>query len=136
VRRVLVGFWALYFGLIALTNALDGLRAMSFLPAGWRFRSGNWALLVSTVGDGRVAWVLFGGVILWEAWAAWLFWQALRAGMPGHRAFVTATALWAAFLIADELFLRYDLEAVHLRLLTAQAITWMAASWAVDVERR
>lgn len=67
--------------------------------------------------------MLLLAVILWQALAAWLFRQALGRDEMVHRAFAVATGLWAAFLVADELFLTYALEAVHLRLFIAQLLS-------------
>jgi hypothetical protein len=50
-----------------LTNLCDGLKALGLLGEGWRFASGNWALVVGTTGIYRVPTplvvVLFAGVV-------------------------------------------------------------------------
>ena len=138
LKRGLLLFWAVWFTIVFLTNLFDALRALGVLGAGWRFASGNWAFLVETTAvyatpDWLRA-VLFAGVIVWEGLAAALFWRAFRAGRgddgEGRRevdaAFVVGLALWAAFAIADEVFVAYDVEATHLRLFTAQLVSLLA----------
>jgi hypothetical protein len=39
---------------------------------------------------------------------------------------MASLGLWAAFLVADEVFIAYAVEATHLRLLTAQLATLLA----------
>jgi hypothetical protein len=128
-------FWALWFTVAWLANTCDGLKACHVLGAGWRFASGNYALMVETTQKYHTPrWlnaVLFGGVILWQGCAALLFWFALSVFQGLHRpggnalytAFLVSLALWAAFIIADEIFLAYETEDTHLRVFTAQAIS-------------
>jgi len=66
--------------------------------------------------------------MLWQGLSALLFWYAFSAfhGMhfPGLRAldmaFLVSLALWAAFMIADEIFTVYEAEATHMRIFIAQ----------------
>lgn len=131
MRRLLLGFWSLYFALVGVTNLLDGLRAVKVLPAGWWYVSGNLPLLARGLAGIRLpvglAVLLLFGVVLWEWGAAWLFWQALHTGRSRavDRAFMAGAGLWAAFLLADELLLVYALEEVHLRLLIAQLVSYL-----------
>ena len=46
----LLGFWALYFGIVALSNLTDLLRSLHLLPAGWRWVSGNLAFIAASTG--------------------------------------------------------------------------------------
>jgi len=57
-------------------------------------------------------------VLFWRAWAG-------RAEAI-HTAFTVGLALWAAFVLADEIFVAYPLEAVHLRLFAVQLISLLA----------
>ena len=43
-----------------------------------------------------------------------------------YSAFTAALLLWAAFLVSDELFIAYALEATHLRLFLAFLVTLLA----------
>jgi hypothetical protein len=81
---------------------------------GWRFASGNYALMTETTRKYPLpAWfagLLFLGVVLWQWSAALLFWYAFSTfhGMhlPGLQtpdiAFLVSLAFWAAFMIAEE----------------------------------
>ena len=43
-----------------------------------------------------------------------------------YLAFTASLLLWSAFLIADEVFIAYPLEAPHLRLFVAHLVTLLA----------
>ncbi len=127
----LLGFWSLYFAIVALSNLTDFLVHLHLFPAGWRWVSGNLAFIAaSTRTFGVPAWVnpiLLAGVIGWETLAAVLFWRAARE--PGGRwlgpAFVVSLSLWGAFILLDEILLIFEtgVEATHLRLLVAELLT-------------
>ena len=124
-------FWAAWFTIVLLTNVCDALKAGRVLPAGFTLRSGNWELMlkITAVHATPVAIVglMFLGVIVWEALAGLLFWRAWAAGgRGGVVAFVVALALWAAFVLADEVFMAYTIEAAHLRLLGLQLLSVLA----------
>jgi hypothetical protein len=125
IKRTTLFFWAAWLSVVALTNVLNALQAVGWLPESFRFVSGNWGWINQVmdplaVPRGLQAF-LFGGVIVWEASAAVLFWRAGAAyrGRPlvEEPAALTACgvnlALWAAFQILDEVFLAYQPEAVH-----------------------
>jgi len=133
LKRGLLLFWAAWLGLVFLTNLLDGLKAAGVLPGGWSFASGNYAFVCQTTARyGTPAWlnaVLFAGVVCWEGLAAVLFALAglrFRAGRLRHAAFIAGLSLWGAFVLADEVFVAYALEATHWRLFTAQLATLLA----------
>src|SRR5262245_16323459 len=124
-------FWAAWFTIVALTNIFDALKAGRVVPSGWSFASGNWELMlkVTAVHATPVALVgiLFLGVIAWQALAAVLFWRAcIAAGRGRPAAFTAGLALWAAFALADEIFVAYILEAGHLRLYGLQLLSVLA----------
>ncbi|MFZ5817065.1 MAG: hypothetical protein ACOY93_17520 [Bacillota bacterium] len=129
LRQVVLLFWAAYFAVVGLTNILDLLHGLGLLPAGWRYLAGNLPLMIrlfAGVGlPAGAAGAALAGVVLWEGAAAWLFWRTLRRDEPPERACALGAGLWAAFLVADELLLSYSLEAVHLRLFTAQLLSWL-----------
>jgi hypothetical protein len=125
IKRTTLFFWAAWLSVVALTNILNALQAVGWLPESFRFVSGNWGWINQVmdplaVPRGLQAF-LFAGVILWEASSAVLFWRATAAyhGRPlaEEPAALTACgvnlALWAAFQILDEVFLAYQPEAVH-----------------------
>ena len=132
LKRGLVLFWAAWLSLVFVTNVLDGAKEVGLLAESWAFASGNYAFLCQTTARyATPEWVnllLFGGVICWEGLAAILFWLAWRT-YPGrllYAAFATGLSLWAAFILADEVFVAYAVEATHWRLFTAQLVTLLA----------
>jgi glucose-6-phosphate-specific signal transduction histidine kinase len=130
-RGVLL-FWAMYFTLVALTNALDAAKSFGALPAGWTLASGNYALMVKvTAVHGTpmaIVVILFLGVVVWEALSAALFWRALvaRTRRAVYAAFTVSLALWAVFALVDEIFVAYALGGVHLRLFGVQLVSLLA----------
>jgi hypothetical protein len=138
LKRALLLFWAAWLTVVFTTNLLDGAKAAGLLEEGWAFASGNYRLLAETTARyGTPGWLnglLFLGVIGWEGVAAGLFWLAWKRfrgrGRGGHwtlyAAFTASLTLWAAFLLADEVFLAYAVEGTHLRLFTAQLATLLA----------
>lgn len=135
LKRAILLFWALYFTLILASNLTDGLKAMGMLPEWFRFVSGNYRLIAKVTSiyntPPEIVAVLFVGVLLWEALAALLFWRAFVRFEPQDAlsAFVVGLALWATFIIMDELFIAFEvanLEGSHLNLLSAQFITLLA----------
>lgn len=136
-KRLLLLFWAAWFSVVFCSNLADAARALGWLDESWAFASGNWkAIKVTTARYGipdLVNAVLFAGVILWEGVATLLFWRAAwiyRGRQSGHKvvylAFTASLLLWGAFLVADEVFIAYPLESVHLRLFIAHLATLLA----------
>ncbi|HWV84237.1 MAG TPA: hypothetical protein VNZ62_02225 [Capillimicrobium sp.] len=129
-RAILLGAWATYLSLVCLTNTADALRALDVLGDGFAFASGNWELVRETTGvydtPTAIDAILFGGVIGWEASAAVLFWLALAGRVPVMLAATVALGLWAAFIVADEVFLAYPIEGTHWRLLIALVVSVLA----------
>jgi hypothetical protein len=137
LKRGLLLFWAVWLGLVFLTNLLDAAKALGWLDASWPFASGNYAFLVQTTARyNPPTWVnavLFAGVIVWEGLAAALFCLAalLYRGEGKGRQWVYAAsgvglALWAAFVIADEVCVAFAVSATHWRLFIAQLATLLA----------
>jgi hypothetical protein len=136
IKRGLLIFWAAWTGLVFSSNAADGLKELRVLPESWVFASGNFNLMMKvTAIYHQPEWIvvtLFGGVIGWQAVGTWVYWRAAVKPSAGARilsAFGINLALWAAFMIADEVFLAYPMENVHRAVFTAQLLTlivvWM-----------
>jgi len=130
-------FWAIWLSAVFLGNLADTGKELGVLDESWAFASGNWQFIRDTTArygtPDLVNGVLFAGVILWEGIAVVLFWRAycaLRGRGTGrtvlYAAFTTSLLLWGAFLVADEIFIAYALEGVHLRLFSAQLVTLLA----------
>jgi len=136
LKRTLLGLWSLWWTVVLATNLADAAQALGALDPSWPFASGNYRLIAETTArHGPPAWVnavLFAGVLLWEATATALFWQAFArhgsaAGRQAvYRAFTVGLSLWLAFLVADEVCIAYPVEASHLRLFTSQLLTLLA----------
>ena len=127
--RGLLGFWALYFAIVALSNLADLCQSLHLLPAGWRWVSGNLAFIRASTGR-LPAWtsqLLLAGVIAWQALAGVLFWRAARdpAGRWLGPAFVVSLSLWATFILLDEILLIFETgaEATHFRIMIAELLT-------------
>ncbi len=135
LKRVLLAAWAVWLSVVFATNVCDAAKAFGMLGDSWLFASGNYRFLTETTARyGTPGWLnmlLFLGVIAWEGTAAVLFWLACRIwrgkGQPGsavrHAAYVIGLTLWLAFMVADEVFIAYPVEGVHVRLLTALLAT-------------
>lgn len=144
LRRGLVLFWAAWFSLVLATNAADALRALGLVAPAESFASGNFALVRETVSrHGVPAWgaaVLFAGVLAWQGAAAVLLWRAgldarafaVRLHPKVATAFGVGIGLWAAFLLADELFLAYAVARTHVGLFSAQLLTLLAIALLPD----
>jgi hypothetical protein len=142
LKRGLLLFWAAWLSLVVATNVLDGAKAAGLLGGSWAFASGNYAFLGQTTARyGTPGWVnglLFAGVICWEGLAAVLFglaWRTYR-GRLLYPAFAAGLSLWAAFILADEVFVAYAVEGTHWRLFTAQLATLLAVELLPEGEGR
>ena len=119
-KRLLLGFWAMYFSLVALTNAVDLLDALSALHS--RFLdSTNYEFMRSIVkvyhlGPGPTKLLLAGALALELAGAA-LFWHALLARGSALLALCWSAFVWLAFTFMTELFLAYTAESTFRELL-------------------
>lgn len=135
IKRLLLLFWALWLSVVACTNILNGLQALGIVVESFRFVSGNWAWINTTldplgVPRGLQAF-LFISVIIWEAVAAGLFWRAVFTfgDRPINQeretivACVVNLALWSAFLVLDEVLLAHQPETVHRSIFVMQIAT-------------
>jgi hypothetical protein len=132
LKRGLLLFWVAWLSLVFATNVLDAARAIGLLPESWLFASGNYAFLCQTTARYNTpSWLngmLFAGVICWQGLAVVLFllaWWEYRGRML-YPAFGVGLSLWAAFILADEVFIAYTVEATHWHLFIAQLATLLA----------
>jgi hypothetical protein len=138
IKRGILLFWALWLGLVAATNLFSLLKAAGVVGARWAFASHNFALVRSFMATYHLPLGLvklaFAGVVLWQMAAVALFAQALATGRRKTvcTAFGVSAGLFAAFLLAGELFLRFDYEAVHMRTLTALLVSFLVVSLLPD----
>jgi hypothetical protein len=122
LKRLLLGFWGMYFSMVALTNLVDLLGAVG--ATHWTFlNSGNFGYLQSVVKVYAVAPSLTKGLLAGafaiEAIGAVLFWRALRARTlkSALQAHCYGTAVWLVFIFMTELFVAYQAESVFRELL-------------------
>ena len=124
LKLALLLFWATWFSIVFLTNAFSAMKAAGRLPPEWKFASKNYEMVAKAVSLYRApAWVprlLFLGVMAWQFVAAALFWYALADMAVANAAFSAGILLFAAFMIADELTLKYAMEQPHELLFIAQ----------------
>ena len=132
LKLALLAFWAAWFAIVFLTNLFGALKAAGKLPPDWKFAAPNYELVRKAVSlYAAPAWVprfLFLGVLAWQAAAAILFVRAFAnswilgtiAMAQADLAFGAGILLWAAFMIADEITIRYAMETPHELLLVAQ----------------
>ncbi|HYT87590.1 MAG TPA: hypothetical protein VEL76_02620 [Gemmataceae bacterium] len=138
LKQCLLLFWAVWLTVVFATNFMDRAKALGLLPESWSFASGNYQFVCATTARyGTPAWLnglLFLGVVVWEGVAALLCWRAWwRFGdkaterrRPLYAAFTVSLLLWAAFLVADEVFISYTVAGTHLWLFVAQVVTLLA----------
>jgi hypothetical protein len=138
LKQGILLFWALWLSIAWLANLCEALKACHWLGTQWKFASGNYALLIEITQKYRLPFwftaLLFGGILLWQGCSATLFWYTLvafqgvqQSGEPLlYRAFLVSLALWAVFLIADEICLAYETEDTHLRVFIAQVVSLLA----------
>jgi hypothetical protein len=133
IKRGLLIFWAAWTGLVFASNAADGLKRLRVLPESWAFASRNYNLMMKVTAIYHAPeWIvaaLFFGVIGWQAAGTWSYSRAsMRPSVGGGilLAFGINLALWAAFMIADEVLLAYPMENVHRAVFTAQLLTLIA----------
>ena len=131
-------FWALYFSIVFITNWFDALKAAGVLGDGWKVASGNWASIreATAIYDtpGWLRAILFAGVLVLELLAAALFWRAfllarrsgLFAGPIIDAPIIVGSTLFAGFVLADEIFVTYSVEATHFRILIALIVSLLA----------
>lgn len=138
LKLALLLFWTAWFGIVTLTNLFSGLKAAGMLTPSWVFASKNYEAVAKAVSIYRAPpWVpalLFAGVVLWELAACALFGYALAASQHAgaldagavNAACIAGLGLWGAFMIADELTLKYAYEQSHELLFVAQLATLVA----------
>jgi hypothetical protein len=108
--------WAAWLSLVTLFNVTDALKEMGILGETWSLASGNFAYMIDVTSIHKtprvVCYVMFAGVILWEALASLLLWRAFFVGsLPAiNQAFLVSLSLWGAFILADEFFIAYTTE--------------------------
>ena len=117
IKQGILLLWGIWLGIVTLLNVLDALKVTGRLPENWRFYSHNFEGIVQAT---RIydtpLWIcrlMYASVIVWEAAATLLL---LRAGFSfspaaANLAFFVSLALWGAFIVVNEVFLTFLVEA-------------------------
>lgn len=136
IKAGIVLLWAAWLSLVTLLNVTDALKERGRLPETWSLASGNFAYMVEVTRihntPKAACWVMFTGVIVWEAIASLLLWWALFAGTLKaiNVAFLVSLALWGAFMLVDEYFITYgaegDIATTHRDLFVAFLVSLVA----------
>jgi hypothetical protein len=132
IKRGLLLYWSLWLTVVFAMNVFDGLQALGVIDKGWSIASGRFALISASTGiygsPAGAHGALMLGVIVWEGFAAGVFWGAFHKfhGLKNANrralavAFVLALSLFATFLMADRFFVNHLYEATHLKIFVAQ----------------
>jgi hypothetical protein len=138
IKLGLMAFWAIWLTIIFVSNLLEDMKVVGVLPQNWKFASNNYEAISKTTSIYRApTWfngLLFLVEIIWQGLSALLFWKAtfgfLRMGPASYGdlylAFAVSLALWAALMIADEIFRSYEKQHNHIVFFTAQIVTLLA----------
>jgi hypothetical protein len=138
LKLALIAFWAAWFSIVFLTNLFSGLKAAGVVGESWKFASKNYEAVVKATSIYKApSWIprfLFAGVVLWQLAAtvlyAWAAVSSLRMGTLDfaavNAAFAMGLGLCAAFMIADEITIKYAYEQSHELLFVAQLLTLAA----------
>jgi len=138
VKLGLLLFWAAWYALAFFTNLCEVFQAIEVFPQTWRFGSGNLqSVIKATATYSAPRWLprlLFFGVLCWQLLVWLLFgWSIMSSVSAGaiqsdavHAALFAGLALWAGFMLADEIFKQYDTEHAHVLFFIAQLLTFVA----------
>ena len=134
----LLVFWGLWYSIAFSTNLCECLERLRVLPKAWPFASGNLRDVTQAVktysASGWLPWLMFCGVLCSQLLVAFLFgWAIISSGSAGslnwgaiNAAFISGLGLWAAFMLADEVFKQYDAEHSHVLFFIAQLATFIS----------
>ncbi|MDA0183212.1 hypothetical protein OJ997_23075 [Solirubrobacter phytolaccae] len=135
LKRILIGFWAMYFSIVALSNAIDLLDSIGALH--WTFLdSTNYDFMrgivkIYDVGPTLTKLLLLGAFAV-ETVGAVLFWQALLGGRRVREALAWSALVWTAFVFMTEFFIAYTSESTFRELLMLTIGTALAVELLPD----
>jgi hypothetical protein len=131
IKRGLLLYWSLWFTIVFASNGLDGLEALGVIDQGWKLAGGDFTLLSPAAAiygaPARASGVLLACLVLWQGITVAAFWRAfgkfrgLKNSDPRAlaAAFILATSLFAALLLADRVFGGHPFVTTHLKILIA-----------------
>lgn len=135
-------FWACWFSVAFSSNIFDFLKSLNIMPNDWLFVSHNYSLVAGALSIYHapewLAKCIFIGILLFEGVIAVLFWLGFfthnRSNKWAHVAFTVSAALWAIFLVSEEVLIAYQFESGHLLLFISQIICLLALHFLPSVE--
>jgi len=131
-------FWGLWYAIAFFTNVCEMLHALRVFPRTWPFASGNLRdVTQATKTYSGMRWLprllffcVLGFQLLIVCLFGWAVVSSLAAGSikpdAVNTAFAASLGLWAAFMLADEIFKQYDTEHAHVLFFIAQLVTFVA----------
>ena len=133
----LLVFWGLWYLIAFSTNLCECFERLRVLPKSWPFASGNLRSVAQAVrvcsSSRSLPWLLFSGVLCSQLLVVFLFGWAIISSAAGvlnsqavNAAFMAGLGLWAAFMLADEIFKQYDAEHSHVLFFIAQLVTFIS----------
>jgi hypothetical protein len=145
LKQGIILMWAVWMSLVVILNVLDALKMSGRLPQTWKFASGNfWYIsevtkIYST--PAWINWVFFIIVIIWETVGAVLLWGAFSSFNGSGYAMVNAAwvvnlALWAAFIVMDEIFQAWAAEIGNSNAMDAHRslfVAWLISLMAIHL---
>lgn len=131
---LVIGFWAVWFTFVFLTNFFEGLVQLDILGEGWSFASGNYPFLEDVMGvhdtPGIIVSLVFTLGVVWELAVAAAMWWTVVGYYSGtapkdrmYLAFLLAVGFFAGFLVLTEIFIAYGLADTHVRLFIAALVS-------------
>ncbi len=133
----LLVFWGVWYLIAFSTNLCECFERLRILPKAWPFASGNFRSVTQAVkmysASQSLPWLLFAGVLSSQLLVVLLFGWAIISSAAGalnsqavNAAFIAGIGLWAAFMLADEIFKQYDAEHSHVLFFIAQLVTFIS----------
>ena len=130
-------FWGFWYFIAFCTNLCECFERLRILPKAWPFASGNLRGVSDAVktysASAWVPWLLFCAVVCFQLFVVLLFGWAISSSAAGslnseavNAAFTAGLALWAAFMLTDEIFKQYDVEHSHVLFFIAQLVTFIS----------
>lgn len=139
-KKAIILFWFIWW-LIALWTDVVGVMAHAgYLKQSWALDT-NYPFLVDSLKMYQVAdWIpqlAMVGIILWSLFSTLLFlWASLNLNQSESRwkgladyAFIISLCYWMAFLLADQLVMKYDLEENHMVQAGFQLLSYLTLYW-------
>ncbi len=135
-KWIIVWIWAIWLSLVTIMNICEALIAIKVLPAGFKFASSNWSLLLSVCGIYNtprvIVALMFAAAIVVEAVATALLWLAAvaRDMALADAGFAVLIALWGGFLIMSQFFRSFvvnpSIPEAHRSIYGVCLLSWVA----------